>query len=311
MRFSIEEFYRRCDELFRAGDKDRYEDFLEKSIVHVEQERAVSRERPSSLWIAVLNEAASWYRSASKYDRAEKLFLAVLDGMRECGLQASPHYARVLLNLAGLYRYTGELEKAEGLFGQARTILNDSDERDVVAIASTMNNLALVYAEQGRKDDALALARETYRYVDENARDNEHLMGTEILNIGTLLLDCGSIDEAEEAVSRAIRVFEAMPKENVHLAAAYNAHAAICVKKRDFEKAYELFLRALESVERFYGHNIEYAICQENLARCAAALDDGRAREHAACALQTIEPIKPDDDPMVIEYRSLLESLGG
>ena len=310
MAYSIKEFYKRCDELFRAGDKARYEEYLEGCIADSEGDVLSRDPQAASFRIAVLNEAGSWYRGASNYARAEKLFVDALDLMGECGLSRSPHYARVLVNLAGLYRYTGELDKAEELFDRARNVLVDSETIDVVALASTMNNLALVYVEQGRKDDALKLARETYGLVMDQASGNDHLIATELVNIATLLLDLKSVDEAETAVETAIAIFERMPKENVHLAASYNTLAAICMHKRDLESAYKLLLRSLDSVERFYGKNIEYAICQENLARCAFACNMPEAKDHAQQAFDVMRAIKSEDDKTVKEYRDFLESIG-
>ncbi len=311
MEPSIQSFYERCDQLFRAGDKQAYEAYLEACVADTEGFETSSDAQKTSFRIAVLNEAANWYRGASNYKRAEELFVSALDVIRSCGLGQSEHYARVLQNLAGLYRYTGELDKAEDLFKQTLTVLEGIKNSDTLAVASTMNNLALVYAEQGCKDEALALARKTYAYVTENERANDHLRATELLNISTLLLDCGSMDEAESAVRLAIDIFEGMPKENVHLAAAYNAYATVFVKRGAYKDAYELYLKALDSVERFFGKNIEYAICQENLAQCAFACGMPAAQQHAEEALRVLKTMRPDDDPMVRTYRDVLERVKG
>ncbi len=296
MELSIQSFYERCDQLFRAGDKQAYETYLEACVVGTEGFELASDAQKTSFRIAVLNEAANWYRGASNFKRAEELFIAALGVMRSCGLAETEHYARVLQNLAGLYRYVGELDKAEDLFEQTLMVLESISSSDTIAVASTMNNLALLYSEQGRKDEALALARKTYAYVMENEKANDHLRATELINISTLLLDCRCADEAEAAVRTAIDIFESMPKENVHLAAAYNAYATVCVKKGAIEKAYGLYLKALDSVERFFGKNIEYAICQENLAQCALACNIPEAKEHAEEALRVLRTIRPDDD---------------
>lgn len=166
-----------------------------------------------------------------------------------------------------------------------------------------MNNLALVYVKRVHKDEVLDLAHETYRYVIDYAGDNDHLVATEMMGIATLRLDCESVKEAKSAVESAVAILGRMLKENVHLVAAYNAYAAVYMHKGENRKACGLFVQALESIERFYGKNIEYAICQGNMALCAMRAGMPAAREHVQCALDVISNVLPQDDERVVGYR--------
>ena len=311
-------FFRRADELFRSGDRQAVDDYLLECVQRYDPENIPKAADAKMvidrdvMYASVLNEAAGWYRNASDFDRSERYFKRALALLEKDGLEATAHYARILLNLAGLYRHMRGYVSAEAAFGKAWAILESTPETDHYAIASVMNNLALVYQDEGDFVRSLDMAEQAAAYIQNCDDADEHEVATELVNIASIQAACDDLDKADASATKALELFEAMEKEDVHHSAALNMLATIRYRQGDYRAALPLYEEALAATERYFGHNIEYATCEENIARTADAMGDAKmAYAHAEAAYDTLESILVSDDPRSIEYREYRDLLGG
>ena len=326
----LDAFFREFDRLFRGNDREAVDAFIERSLRDFDPGSTLggaraggSQTKPYSTddeavtrdylaYSSVLNEAGGWYRNTSNFGKSEECFrraLAILDAN---GLGGTSQYARIVLNLAGLHRYMRRFDEAESEFKRAMEILEGAPSPDRYAIASVMNNIALVYQDQGRYDEALEMSERAFDIIQDCEDADEHEVATELVNIAGIQAACGDLGKAQASVERALEIFDGMEKEDVHHAAALNMLATIRYRQQDFGEASRLFEEALPSVERYFGRNIEYASCLENLAHTYLAKGEGdKARATADEALDLITTILPPEDPRLGQYRELCSRLKG
>ena len=297
----MNEFYDRLDELYSQGDLAAIEKYL---LEAVSQTNDQSPERA-----ALLNELAGFYRGISRYTASEDAFIKSLNIFESANMEATPEYATVLLNLAGLYRLMGDSEKAIDLFKNAMSKLEASGATDSYAYVSILNNIALAYQEKGEPQQALQYASKALELMRTFA-SGDHEIATSLNNLASIRLGLGELDTADTLVTEALEYYDAMPEPNVHHAAAITTKAAIMSRRGDYKSALAGFRKALDLTQRFFGENIEFAICKRNISEiCELLGDNATAAQELTDAIHTMERLLPPDHPAIKSARDKLTKI--
>ena len=299
----MNEFYDRLDELYLEGDLSAVEAFITGEL-NSAAEGSLSR-------AGLLNELACFYRGVSRYDESEDAFVRSLSIFKEAGMDLSPQYATVLVNLAGLYRIRGEQEKSIDLFLDAKQRITDAGATDSYEYISVLNNLSLAYQENAEHQKAFEYAGEAFELIRAGGY-GDHELATSLNNMATINISLGDYTNANAMVSAALDIYGKMETPDVHHAAALTTQAVLCSREGDSEGALRGFKQALDLTHRFFGENIEFAICRRNISEIYEMLGDiPSAAEELADAVRVMEKLLGRNHPSTVKARDKLGVLRG
>ena len=297
----MNDFYNRLDELYSSGDLRAVEVFLSDAV-------AMAGEN-SPECAGLLNELASFYRGVSRYAESEQTFEQSLRIFESAGMESTPEYATVLLNLAGLYRIMGDADRAITLFLSAMKRLEEADAGDSYAYVSILNNLALAYQAKGELTQALEYASRALDMMRASS-DAIHEIATSLNNLASIHLQLGNLNLADKHITEALAIYDAIEESDVHHAAALTTRAALMSRRGEHQDALGDFRRALELTKRFFGENIEYAICRCNIAEvCELLGDTPSAIAELSDAARIMDKLLGPDHPSIKNVRAKLERL--
>ena len=297
----MQEFYKKLDELYRSGNLAEIERFIFNAVAETGEDSA---ERAG-----LYNELAGFYKGVSRYAESEDMFKRALGIFESAGMSTTPEYATTLVNLAGLYRLTGDADKAVELFKNAMKRLQDADSRNSYAYVSALNNLALAYQAKGELARALEYAQSALEIMRAGG-GNEHEVASSLNNLAAIRLQLGELDAADMLISEALEIYDGMTEPNIHHAAALATKAAIICRKGDHHGSLDGFRRALELTRRFFGENIEFAICRRNISEVNELLGDiPSAIAELSDAVRIMENIRGSRHTSVLDARKKLDQL--
>ena len=332
----MDEFYQKLDELYRTGDLKAVETFIldavrdaEDSVsygtegaeaavaqisqlaatdVQTEDPAATTQSAATAELAALYNELASFYRGVSRYGESEDFFRRSLGIFESIGMESTPEYATVLLNLAGLHRLAGDADKSVELFLCAMKRLDDADAQDSYAYVSILNNLALAYQAKGELSQALDCANKALSIMRMGI-GNEHEVASSLNNLAAMHLQLGDLDIADGEITEALQIFGRMQEPDPHHAAALTAKAVINYRKGDRSGALAGFRRASDLTKRFFGENIEYATCKRNISEVCASLGDiPSAISELSDAIRIMERILGPEHATVLDAKKRLRN---
>jgi len=297
----MKEFYRNLDELYSAGDLDAVEAFIHYAITGYPD--------GSPECAGVYNELASFYRGISRFDDSEEAFSKSLSLFETLGMSASPEYATVLLNFAGLYRMMGKTDKAIGMFHETIRKIEEAGEVNSYSYISILNNMALAYQEKGEYTEALEYMEKALKLLREKG-GGAHEIAASLNNLAAIKIRMREFETADALITEAIALYDSLPETDVHHAAALATKAAIQCYAGDYSGALEGFQRSLGLTERFFGENIEYAICKRNMSDVYEILGNiPAAVEELADCVRVLESILGPEHQRVREAHSRLDRL--
>jgi len=297
----METFYDRLDELYAAGDLAAIEVFILEAVADSPED--------SPGRAGLLNELAGFYKGVSRYAESEDAFSGALSMFEAAGMGATAEYATVLLNLAGLYRIMGNADKAVELFIGAKGKLEDAGGRDSYAYVSVLNNLALAYQDRREFSEAMEYAENALALLRDGF-GGEHEIAASLNNLSAIRLSLDELEAADVLISEALSIYDSMAEPDVHHAAALTTKAVVQCRSGDHRGALDGFRKALELTRRFFGENIEYAICRRNIADVFEIIGDlPSAAAELADAVRILTGILGGQHQSVINARGKLEQL--
>jgi len=105
-------------------------------------------------------------------------------------------------------------------------------------------------------------------------------------------------------------MYDTMEEPNVHHAAALTTQATIMCRRKEYHDSLAGFRRALELTGRFFGENIEFAICKRNISEVCEILGDiPMAAAELSDSLRIMEKLLGPDHPSVKTTKTKLEKL--
>ena len=301
METVMNDFYEKLDGLYASGDLNSVEDFLKN---------AVAEEGSSApIRASLLNELAGFYRGVSRYSESEAAFEQALAIFESIGMGATPEYATVLMNLAGLYRMRGEADKAIELFFGAMKKLEDFGARDTYAYVSVLNNLALAYQSKSDYQNAVEYASKALSLMRAGS-GSEHEIATSLNNLASIYLGLADLEKAGSHISESLAIYDSMEEPDVHHAAALTTKAVLMHRLGDHQGSLNGFRRALDLTNRFFGENMEYAICKRNISEVCELLGDvDSAIQELSDAARVMAKLLGPDHVSVIAANKKLEEL--
>jgi tetratricopeptide (TPR) repeat protein len=299
----MNEFYDKLDELYGGGDLAAVEEFILNAVSGADES--------SPMQAGLYNELAGFYRGASRYKESENMFTKSLGIFETAGMASSPEYATVLLNLAGLYRLSGDADKAVGLFKEAMKKLEEAGEHGSYAYVSLLNNIALAWQDKGEPENALEYASRALSII-RAGNGNEHEVASSLNNLAAIQMKLGELEIAGDLISEALDIYDSMAEPDVHHAAALTTKAVLLCRKHDFQYALVCFRRSLELTKRFFGENIEYAICKRNISEVCELLGETPAAiSELSDSIRIMEKIRVPEHESVTNARSRLDIMLG
>ena len=297
----MNEFYEKLDELYGTGNLAAVEQFI-LGAVDETGEHSPAR-------AGLYNELAGFYRGVSRYAESADMFMRSLGIFESAGMGATRQYATTLINLAGLYRLTGDADKAIELFKDAIKRLENAGDGDDYAYASVLNNLALAYQSKGESTQALEYANKSLEIMRARG-GNEREIASSLNNLASIRLQLGETDTADKLISEALEIYGGMTEPDAHYAAALTTKAVLMCRKGDYRGSLDGFRRALELTRRFFGENIEFAICRRNISMVYELSGDiASAITELYDAIRVMEAIHGAEHASLSDARKKLDQL--
>lgn len=217
--------------------------------------------------VPILNELIGYCRETSQVERSYAYAEEVQEILQNLGLEGSLHHGTTLLNIANAYRAGGRLEDSLEKYGQVAEIYKELLAEDDMLWASLHNNISLLYQEMGRFDlakEALLKALE----IVVRKKDTIFEQAVTYTNLANTCLQLNQGEEAKQYFTGAILLFEKYDIKDTHYCAALSSLGTYYFQKKEYEKAEEYFLKAMEGIEAHLGRNEYYYRMQENAGLC-------------------------------------------
>ena len=217
--------------------------------------------------VPILNELIGYCRETSQVERSYAYAEEVQEILQNLGLEGSLHHGTTLLNIANAYRAGGRLEDSLEKYGQVAEIYEELLSEDDMLWASLHNNISLLYQEMGRFDlakEALLKALE----IVVRKKDTIFEQAVTYTNLANTCLQLGQGEEAKQYFTGAILLFEKYDIKDTHYCAALSSLGTYYFQKKEYEKAEEYFVKAMEGIEAHLGRNEYYYRMQENAGLC-------------------------------------------
>ncbi len=217
--------------------------------------------------VPILNELIGYCRETSQVERSYAYAEEVQDILQNLGLEGTLHHGTTLLNIANAYRAGGRLEDSLEKYGQVAEIYRELIQEDDMLWASLHNNISLLYQEMGRFDlakEALLKALE----IVVRKKDTIFEQAVTYTNLASTCLQLGQDEEARQYFTGAILLFEKHDIRDTHYCAALSSLGTYYFQKKEYEKAEEYFIKAMEGIEAHLGRNEYYDRMAENAGLC-------------------------------------------
>ena len=206
--------------------------------------------RNHPFYINCLNNLAILYRMRGDYEKAEPLYLEVID-LREKNLgKEHPAYASSLNNLGVLYQYMGIYKEAGSLLLEAKAIREKVFGKDDLDYASSLYNLGVLYQATENYPRADSFYLEALALLEKHL-GKEHLGYTNCLNSQARLYQtAGNYLKAEQLYLEVLALIEKISgKESLDYANCLGNLAFLYSAMRRYNEAEPLYLETKKIYE--------------------------------------------------------------
>ena len=217
--------------------------------------------------VPILNELIGYCRETSQVERSYQYAEEVQEILQNLGLEGSLHHGTTLLNIANAYRAGGRLEDSLEKYNQVAEIYKELLQEDDMLWASLHNNISLLYQEMGRFDLAKEALLKALEIVIKK-KDTIFEQAVTYTNLANTCLQLKQDEEAKQYFTGAILLFEKYDIKDTHYCAALSSLGTYYFQKKEYEKAEEYFVKAMDGIEAHLGRNEYYYRMQENAGLC-------------------------------------------
>ncbi|MBR3825696.1 MAG: DUF4125 family protein [Lachnospiraceae bacterium] len=217
--------------------------------------------------VPILNELIGYCRETSQVKRSYQYADDVQEILQNLGLEGTLHHGTTLLNIANAYRAGGRLEDSLEKYGQVAAIYEELIQEDDMLWASLHNNISLLYQEMGRFDLAKEALLKALKIVVRK-KDTIFEQAVTYTNLANTCLQLKQDEEARQYFTGAILLFEKYDIKDTHYCAALSSLGTYYFQKKEYEKAEEYFVKAMEGIEAHLGRNEYYFRMAENAGLC-------------------------------------------
>lgn len=253
------------DEIERLFEENRAKD-AEKFMLNAVREAQSYGDK--SFELQMLNELIGYYRQTSEKEQLVKVIERSITIADEMGLKehAKIPYATTLLNAANGYRSIGNLDKAKQYYEIVSTIYQESLQSDSMLYAGLYNNMSLLYQETGEYQLAGECLLKALSIVTHNQAPFE--IAVTYANLANVTVQLKEYEKAKEYALEAIHRFEERNTFDPHYCAGISALGMCYFYEGDYQKAYDLFQKGMDIVEKSVGQNTQYVRLKENRDAC-------------------------------------------
>ncbi len=272
----VDAFFRDYSKVFAQADQEAISAFLQEHIATAEAEG------DKHALVTILNEAAGYFRNASRYPEAIAAGEKALALLKELGYEDSIAHGTTLLNVATAYRAAGNLAKAMELFISALAALGSLLPADDHRLAALYNNISGIHQEQENWQAAFEMLVKAARIMEKQPEMAEDA-AIVLTNLGMILFRLDRAEEASAALNKAEGMFRLAAAQNgegqrpaPHYAAALAGLGEAYFRLGEFEKSAQTYEAALEHIKNAFGENRDFAVTCYNCADAweAAGQDD-------------------------------------
>ena len=245
------------------GDYKAALPYLLKSV-----EKARRLKVTDSVFANSLSCLGNLYQDIGESEKAEDLYLEVLDFEERTKGEKTVVYAENLSNLALLYDESGKPEEAEPLYLEATAIIKKILGPKHPYYAISLNNLAVLYEELERYAEAEPLYLQTLTIEKESIGDQNIDYASSLSNLAGLYKNMEKYAEAERLYLKAAKIWEnTFGKKHLAYSGLLNNMALLYRSLERYEKAEEFYLEALSIKKENLGErHSSYTITLGNLA---------------------------------------------
>ena len=250
----------------KSGAVKDYREEINNAVEHLETARRMQASSEQTAQDANrLAWLASLYESQGQYEKAESLYLQVLE-LRQAQLgQDHPDIATDLDNLAGLYRSQGQYEKAKPLYLQALALRQEQLGEEHPNVATSLHNLAGLYWSQGRYEEAESLYLEDLGLSQKLLGEEHPDVATSLHNLAGLYWSQGRYEEAESLYLQDLELSRRLlGEEHPDVATSLHNLAALYFAIARYEEAASLFVKALAIREAALPPMHPYTVSTQN-----------------------------------------------
>lgn len=259
-----EEYINQIEECFANNQVDK----AHKILVDGLNEARITRDFVFEL--QMLNELIGFYRQISD---KENLLSCITEAVKLCENEEIRNIrdyrigiATTYLNAATGFRSIGELNTAKEYYDKVLFIYNDELDSNDMLFAGLYNNISLLFEETKEYDAAADYLNKALNIALYNNEQFE--IAVTYANLSNVYIKLNKLELAKEYAYEAISRFENRNVYDPHYCAAISALGMCHYYEGDKKKAYSLFQKGMDIIERSVGKNSQYIRLKENRDMC-------------------------------------------
>ncbi|MBE5876657.1 MAG: DUF4125 family protein [Lachnospiraceae bacterium] len=202
---------------------------------------------------------------------------------------------------------SGNTQEIEAFLERKCKEAGEQGEFDVLPVL--YNEMIGFYRETGQYEKSISYCHDAIELLEGLGYEDTVPFATTLLNVANAYRAAGLLEESYLYYQRVFPIYSAkLEADDIYFASLYNNLSLLYQEKKEFDKAKEQLLKALDIVEKKDDMAFEVAVTYANLANTCIALDeDDTAIEYANKAVSLFEEIHVDD----AHYSAALAALGG
>ncbi len=263
----IAKILEQVDQYFEENKGPQAEALLEDSI------RQAIKEGDNNALLPLLNEMIGYKRETSQVEASYAYADSTLKLLEKMNLHGTLAHATTLLNIANAYRAGGRLQDSMQRYQEVLALYPSLIPENDMLFASLHNNISLLYQEMGDFASARTHLLDALSIVKQNKESNvDFEEAVTYTNLSATCLNLNADEEAASYFKKAIAIFEANHIRDSHYAAALSSMGTYYYRKKNYEKAEDCFLNAMDVLKASLGENESYHRLTESLAACREAM---------------------------------------
>lgn len=202
---------------------------------------------------------------------------------------------------------SGNAQAIEAFLEEKCREAGEQGEFDVLPVL--YNEMIGFYRETGQYDKSISYCHDAIELLEGLGFEDTVPFATTLLNVANAHRAAGLLEESYLYYQRVFPIYSAkLEPDDVYFASLYNNMSLLYQEKKEYDKAKEQLLKALDIVEKKENMAFEVAVTYANLANtCIALEEDEAAVAYATKSISIFEEIQVDD----AHYSAAVAALGG
>lgn len=251
---NVKKIQKQLDSLYKESLDNAYAYMMDIAV-------KAMNESDNEVLLFILNELIGYYRVTTKKEEGEKIAYQLICLMLSLGYDQTIEIATTYLNIATMYRAFGDFDKAIRLYQKTEDIYQVL-KKDDMRLSAFYNNYSLLFLELKEYKKALTLAHKALDIVEMNQAMAEAAVS--YANLAQMYLLINQKKRAKQYVLKSISLFENFTNQDSHYYSALATLGQCYFAYDDYDLALHYYQKALQGVEKVYGHNKDYYTILDN-----------------------------------------------